>query len=171
MVGDEARYRDHPVALGHYRVVEFLDRRPEIIGAVEGGHETGAGSPTGVIRRPGRGTAARVHDIDSLRRDQRGERIDIRMHGQRILGMQRQFEMLGPDPFQVVLHAAAARRHQGPAAGGDDRFGDVDGPALDAAGVQLRQDLQHHGRPRRCGTGLQIVGHDTVPPAAATGMH
>ena len=55
-------------------------------------------------------------------------------------------EVARPDAGQLVFHRAAGRGDIGGPAGRDQRAGEIDGAALDPAGDQARDDLQHRRR-------------------------
>jgi hypothetical protein len=145
---DEARDRDHPFTLGHDRVVGALERVAVRISAVKGRDEVALLVPGRVIGAPGGRARASMHDVDAMVVDQLLEQLDVGAHGEGVLGIHRQGDVLGAGAPQFALHRPARRDHDGPRSGRGDRLGDIHRAALDTAGHQVRQYLHHRDSPQ-----------------------
>src|SRR5437764_5308899 len=94
-----------------------------------------------------------MHDVDPAAPDQIGKRLPVAADHEWVLRGERQRHVLGADPRQFLFHRSAGRRDVGCPAGLDERCGEIDGAALDAARDEARDDLQNGRRspPRRPG--------------------
>jgi len=85
-----------------------------------------------------------MHDVRALAHEQAAQRRHV-AQGQQRLAADVQGDVLGPGRGQRRQQPAAGRHHQRAMPGGDQRRGDFQGGAFDAAGFQRRQQL-HHGQ-------------------------
>ncbi len=87
-----------------------------------------------------------MHEVDMVLGDELRQRIHVLAHAPGVLAVDRQREVLGARSLQLAHHDAAGRGDDRLAIGTDQRQGHVDGAALDAAGAEARQHLEHHRR-------------------------
>ena len=164
MLGDELRDGNDALALGHHRVVAPLDPAVIAIGIVESGDEMAAGAARGAKPAPGRSAAPGMQDVDALAAHELRQALDIAPHGEGVLGGERQLHMQRAGALDLAHHRAAFGRHHRFPAAGRQRRRHLDRAALDAAGDEARQYLQHRrraGSRRRGGSAsLGLLRHE-----------
>ena len=154
MLADEVRDRDHPVAARHHRIVAVLERQIGVVGVMECRDEAPAGGARRRPGAPGRGPAARMHDVDPAAADELGESLGVAADHQRVFRGERQGDVPRADPRQFLFHRAAGRGDIGGPPGRNQRTGKIDGALLDAAGNQARNHLQYRRRTGFCRPGF-----------------
>jgi hypothetical protein len=92
-----------------------------------------------------------MDQVDVLALDQGGQVPDVAADAERALGLERQGHVGSAGALDLMHHAAAGRGHDRAPAGLDQCLGDLDRAALDPAGDERRQHLQHGRRPARRG--------------------
>jgi hypothetical protein len=94
-----------------------------------------------------------VDEVDPLLLAEQRELADVEQHGERVLGRGRKRQPDAALGLQLGDQPAALGRDQRARADLGQPRGDVDGRALGAAGLELRDDLQHGAPGERMGLG------------------
>ena len=84
-----------------------------------------------------------MHERDIALLDEAFEPLGVGKHGERILARHGQRDDLAAGLGHGICHAAPCGGNEGLGPGPGQRFGDLDGRLLAAAGVEARHDLQY----------------------------
>ncbi len=164
------RIGDDEIARRHNAVIELLERRRCLVGAVIGRDERRAArSLRSEERAPGRCAAARMNEPDIALANECLQAARVSENRQRVLRCNRQLDELGAGDEEFAFEAPTFTDDNRLTAGGNNRAGDVDRRALRAARVELRDNLedgQHCGADSGSLSG-RALGH---PPIGSLAM-
>ena len=135
--GDELAGGDHQVTAGHDPVIVPFEPGLLGIGAVIGCDERHTGPPRRDPGRPGRRPTAGMDDRYPLLPNDANDTAGIEQDVYRVLGRQRQADVTTSGPCYGRDHAPSRARNERTPATVANRLGHLDGPAFDAASIQV----------------------------------